>query len=325
MASDNNEQTARRRFFKPYGWDQCGSPNRTTTDDHWGSPEPETSDNAEPVFQFEPTIDPEEADEHHRLTAAVGRHLVQVAVEPKPLREFAALQDETREALRWLAEHPHAIAMFLLGGHWHKQGSELRRFRGSLLFRKPVLSGEQTVAHRIVLGGTAGQVLDFLTSADGGRHVPRLEPHAAKTLAGALLEHLQFAFTETGSPLFVWAAFRTARRNGQPVPDWVLSFLDDCAGRVSDLAATQPDRIGREAARAFGFAAMKPGPNPAVTEARKLRAHLAVYAFLRERRAHLKTLEEAINEAEDRFGMSRSTVFSVYKEVNELLAVYQNS
>ena len=56
-------------------------------------------------------------------------------------------------------------------------------------------------------------------------------------MAQHLIEVARAAYERGGNPLDVWWAYCEARDSGQPVPDWVLTYLDRCAVALLNLAS----------------------------------------------------------------------------------------
>ena len=56
-------------------------------------------------------------------------------------------------------------------------------------------------------------------------------------MAQHLIEVARAAYERGSNPLDVWLAYWEARESGQPVPDWVLTYLDRCAVALLDLAS----------------------------------------------------------------------------------------
>ena len=51
------------------------------------------------------------------------------------------------------------------------------------------------------------------------------------------IEVARVAYKRDGNPLEVWWAYWQARESGQPVPDWVMTYLDRCAVALLNLAS----------------------------------------------------------------------------------------
>ena len=45
------------------------------------------------------------------------------------------------------------------------------------------------------------------------------------------------AYERDGNPLHVWSAYCEARESGQPLPEWVMTYLDRCAMALMDLVS----------------------------------------------------------------------------------------
>lgn len=56
-------------------------------------------------------------------------------------------------------------------------------------------------------------------------------------IAQRAIEAARAAYERDGNPLDVWWAYCEARESGQPVPDWVLTYLDRCAVALLNLAS----------------------------------------------------------------------------------------
>lgn len=68
--------------------------------------------------------------------------------------------------------------------------------------------------------------------------------------AGYSIDRARILFEKTENTFHAWEAFRWARWNDQPVPDWVMSYFDGCA---EALKKTKP-KNARAVAQAFGMA-----------------------------------------------------------------------
>ena len=59
----------------------------------------------------------------------------------------------------------------------------------------------------------------------------------APIIAQGTIEAACAAYECSGNPLDVWVAYWEARESGQPVPDWVMTYLDRCAVALLNLAS----------------------------------------------------------------------------------------
>ena len=64
------------------------------------------------------------------------------------------------------------------------------------------------------------------------------------------IDRARILFQKTGNAFHAWEAYRWARLNDRPVPDWVLSYFDGCAKALEE---TKP-KNARAVAQAFGMA-----------------------------------------------------------------------
>ena len=51
------------------------------------------------------------------------------------------------------------------------------------------------------------------------------------------IEVARDAYERDGNPLHVWSAYCEARESGQPLPEWVMTYLDRCAMALMDLVS----------------------------------------------------------------------------------------
>ena len=65
--------------------------------------------------------------------------------------------------------------------------------------------------------------------------------------------------TDHPNPIYAWKAFRMARISGQPIPDWILDYLDTVAVGILGLADEAPKDANKQLAKALGFSSGKPG------------------------------------------------------------------
>ena len=64
------------------------------------------------------------------------------------------------------------------------------------------------------------------------------------------IDRARILFKETGNAFHAWEAYRWARLNDRPVPDWVMEYLDGCAKALEE---TKP-KNAKAVAQAFGMA-----------------------------------------------------------------------
>ena len=67
------------------------------------------------------------------------------------------------------------------------------------------------------------------------------------------LEHDEWDYRRTGSPLAALAGYMSARSAGVPIPEWVLAYLDQSAENIWRLTQTPPAEVAPAVAQAFGF------------------------------------------------------------------------
>ena len=64
------------------------------------------------------------------------------------------------------------------------------------------------------------------------------------------IDRARILFQKTGNAFHAWEAYRWARLNDRPVPDWVLGYLDGCAKALEDAKPSNAKQV----AQAFGMA-----------------------------------------------------------------------
>ena len=132
-------------------------------------------------------------------------------------------------------------------------------------------------------------------------------------------EAARAAYERDGNPLDVWLAYWEARESGQPVPDWVMTYLDRCAVALLNLAgdAAQGNRVpAPSAAIAEAFEMKLPGQGGrgSVFSEFTNRKWLS-YAFLVVHSMHKGDQETyAIENAARMVGVSEATVWRAYQK-----------
>lgn len=78
-----------------------------------------------------------------------------------------------------------------------------------------------------------------------------------RRFAPVTIRYNRSRFEDTGNSVYVWRAYRAARRLGGDLPDWIFSYLDDCADGLLHLAfrekTTNSDKQYHEVAEAINF------------------------------------------------------------------------
>ncbi len=64
------------------------------------------------------------------------------------------------------------------------------------------------------------------------------------------IDRARILFQKTGNAFHAWEAYRWARLNDRPVPDWVLGYLDGCAKALEEARPSSAKHV----AQAFGMA-----------------------------------------------------------------------
>jgi hypothetical protein len=67
---------------------------------------------------------------------------------------------------------------------------------------------------------------------------------------GYSIDRARILFEKTENAFHAWEAYRWARRNKQPVPDWVMAYLDDSAKALEEAKPSNAKQV----AQAFGMA-----------------------------------------------------------------------
>ena len=63
------------------------------------------------------------------------------------------------------------------------------------------------------------------------------------------IDRARILFEKTGNAFHAWEAYRWARLNDQPAPDWVMHYLDDSAKALEEEKPTN----AKDVAKAFGM------------------------------------------------------------------------
>lgn len=85
---------------------------------------------------------------------------------------------------------------------------------------------------------------------------------------------------EPTNPLFVWHAYRLARKAKVPVPEWVMDFFDGCSDRlIEEAGSAHSDKPRVWLPDAMGFMLKKGGKgSSALTQYRLTRRNLRIYS-----------------------------------------------
>jgi hypothetical protein len=268
-----------------------------------------------------PRILVQHADRHRELMTEVAKRLGQIAGDIRLIGKAA------REALHWLAAHPHAVKMFLLPNAYTLVEGEPRKPRTNMLSRHPASSPQQTIVHQILYGEILGQIVHRLTAKAGeSERLPKFDPTVLGNLVDAYLTYLEVGFQETGSPLFVWRSFHAARRADRTASEWVLSFLEDCAERLDDLRSSRSGRLDQSVFKALGFSSgAKGGHNPAFAELPRLKEKLEIYLFMHQQQTTDSSSSKEISAVAVQFSKEPATIKKFYKEIEDLLAAHQRA
>ena len=133
---------------------------------------------------------------------------------------------------------------------------------------------------------------------------PMLWP-ALKGLSGehlaVMLSSLMREAIRTQNPVYAWQAYLYARKNHQPIPDWILTYFDAAAERLMRLANGRPPRDWRTAIlKALGF------PRAPL---RSLRRDWADYFLALESRYEDGLGRKGVEVVKDRERVSRARVY----------------
>ena len=146
-------------------------------------------------------------------------------------------------------------------------------------------------------------VLSFIRA--GGREL------SGVTIYQESLERLGVEYEKNRNPLYAWTAYRAARENGYPVPDWALEYLEEAAEEICILRHRRGGVSHTDIAKAVKLAGT-PGKKNAFSSYRN-----EIW------RLHAKTVSSnmvegdketyAIEGAAKQLGVSKSTVRRAWK------------
>lgn len=331
MASDDNEQAAGRRFFKPYGWDNRNRPAeaapaaRHSTEDSFeagalgareGKPDEPPGD-----LHFPPGAE----KDLEQLIADASAALVRV------LSDRNVHKTETKNALGWLKAHPHALKMLLRPEPWVVSGGEPRPFRtrGSLWNRRPALAPEDVRTNQILFGEILTWLMDELAAETQiARHLAPLPAMVLRAFGEAYLVHLE-AMAEgpgQGNPFLPWEALDTAKRWQLPIPNWALNALQDRAAAILAISRERPPHVAKAVSQALGFTLEKnKGPNPALNEREKLRKYIRTYAALAARHGAKEAVGKTVEAAASELGKDEEWVGTARRAIRLMLTRRERS
>jgi hypothetical protein len=276
MASDDNgtEQITGRHYFRPLGWKPRDTSSSESPQDR-SAPEPSCEPFPDPMSL------PEDEAEHARLMDEVGLRLREVAADAEQARGPA------QATVDWFVSHPHAIRMFLSGGHWSLLRGDLARFRGSVWIARPTLSSRRVEVNRRAAYDALLLLINALSRKEDspGEATAEQRSAARDALYQAYDDGLWTNYRRDDSnPVYAWEAYAAARRLGRPIPQWVLSYLDRCSDAVSTLAARPPAQSAAEIPKAFEFANKEAKRGAPLARAALHRRDERIFDFLHMRR-----------------------------------------
>ena len=132
-------------------------------------------------------------------------------------------------------------------------------------------------------------------------------------------EAARVAYERDGNPLDVWLAYWEARESGQPVPEYVMAYLDRCAVALLNLArdAAQGNRVtAPSTAIAKAFEMKRPGQRGrgSVFSEFANRGNLYYGMVVAFYMTHGHKEKHAIEHAARRVGSSKATVWRAYQK-----------
>ena len=115
-------------------------------------------------------------------------------------------------------------------------------------------------------------------------------------------------FAETGNPFHAWRVYQWLRRAKRPLPEWLLCYFDQCAGRLDQRPAT-PQQV----AAAFDLAPTGGGASK-VLRARRNSDRLALVQDVQALRWMMPnaSLDRLFAELSERRNVGESTVRDAY-------------
>ncbi len=125
------------------------------------------------------------------------------------------------------------------------------------------------------------------------------------------LEHLGVEYEKNRNPLYAWSAYRSARENGCPVPDWALECLDEAAEEIYILTYRRGRVSNTDIAKAVKLAGTPGGKNAFSSYRNEIWKLLAKTVSSNMVEGDKETY--AIEGAAKQLGVSKSTVRRAWK------------
>tara|TARA_Y100000310_G_scaffold304328_1_gene343363 strand:- start:418 stop:906 length:489 start_codon:yes stop_codon:yes gene_type:complete len=128
------------------------------------------------------------------------------------------------------------------------------------------------------------------------------------------LRKLKLLYKSHKNPIYMWEAYATCREWKIDIPEWVLSYLDDCAGNL--MTIDQPPRHSDKVYEALRFNTSKRSPYK-----RREDTETAIDVALRVQalRNQGKVLEKIYSDLAEELGLSESTVEKYYRKYKETI------
>lgn len=192
------------------------------------------------------------------------------------------------------------IHELLLGGSWWSLYD-----RPTVNRNAPVrTSKSDAFENKLLYGELLGQLIS--TAGVFGS----LEKPILSSLSGIYLAFLEQVVRDSYSSIFVWRAYRVARRAELSIPNWVLTRFDEWAKSFAFLPALEArlwedpsanvDRsntdLADQVAQALEFKGVRKGNNPAVQKAIEIYEGLEIYMKARDLGAVDELTDAVINQ-----------------------------
>ena len=146
-----------------------------------------------------------------------------------------------------------------------------------------------------------------------------IDAQRPRVIAERMIESARVSYELDGNPLHAWRGYIEARQSGEPVPDWVSTYLDRCAVALLNMA-TAEKHVQRDAepstAIAEAFEMKRPGRSGrgSVFSEFKNNMWLVYGSMVAHNMRHGDKQTHAIEDVARANGVSVATVRRAYKK-----------
>ncbi|GMR20195.1 MAG: hypothetical protein BMS9Abin36_0790 [Gammaproteobacteria bacterium] len=76
---------------------------------------------------------------------------------------------------------------------------------------------------------------------------------ASRFMESARTNVLKQRYANDSNPLYAWRAYKDCRKRNQPIPEWVLKYLDSSADELLSIKKPEKDKVARRVAEAISM------------------------------------------------------------------------